>query len=181
MHRSDAELLAASRGGDAEAFGEFYRRYVALVIAYFARRVSSPELAADLMMETFAAALLSLSKAASPPPDPPAWLFSIASNKLIDSRRRGGAARRARNRLALERVDLDDHELRRVESSGSAERVEQLLAPLPEAQAAALRARILEDLSYAEIEGLTGVSQQLLRKRVSRALRALRASTKEAP
>jgi RNA polymerase sigma-70 factor (ECF subfamily) len=45
--RSDAELLLATRR-DVEAFGVFYRRHIEWVLALAARRLGSPELAADL-------------------------------------------------------------------------------------------------------------------------------------
>ncbi|MGD0387294.1 MAG: hypothetical protein ABSB73_14320 [Solirubrobacteraceae bacterium] len=58
--RTDAELLIAARE-DAEAFGEFYDRHIAKVLAFFRRRVPDAELAMDLAAETFAAALGSVA------------------------------------------------------------------------------------------------------------------------
>ena len=60
-HSSDAELLVAARTR-AEAFGFFYERHFASVLAFFRRRVSGPEEAFDLTAETFAAALSSLTR-----------------------------------------------------------------------------------------------------------------------
>jgi DNA-directed RNA polymerase specialized sigma24 family protein len=45
-----------------EDFDAFYRAHVRGVLAYFARRVYSPGLAADLTAETFAAALPSRAR-----------------------------------------------------------------------------------------------------------------------
>lgn len=53
--RSDAELLVASRG-EPQAFCELYDRWAEALLAYFYRRVRSPEVAADLLAETFAVA-----------------------------------------------------------------------------------------------------------------------------
>jgi RNA polymerase sigma-70 factor (ECF subfamily) len=181
MLRDDSELLGATRSGDAEAFGCFYRRYGDLVLAYFSQRRVAHEAAADLMMETFASALISLKKARGVPSDPGKWLFTIAHHKWVDSQRRGAATHRARERLALERVDLDDHDLRAVEAAISADNVNRRLAALPEAQAAAVRARILEGMSYAEMERESRTPQTVLRMRVSRALRTLRTTTEETP
>src|ERR671930_77631 len=44
-----------------------------------------------------------------------AWLFGIASRKLADYHRRGYAEDRARKRLGMERVELTDADLRRIE------------------------------------------------------------------
>jgi RNA polymerase sigma-70 factor (ECF subfamily) len=181
MQRTDRELLGATRTGDAEAFGGFYRRYGDLVLAYFARRAVPHETAADLMMETFASALVALRKAKAVPPDPAKWLFTIAHHKWVDSRRRGAASRRARERLALERIELDDDDLRAVEAAVAPDNVDRRLAALPEAQAAAVRARILDGQSYAEMEHESQTPQSVLRMRVSRALRALRATAEETP
>jgi DNA-directed RNA polymerase specialized sigma24 family protein len=51
-----------------ESFDAFYVRYREPVLAYFARRVGEPEIAADLMAETFARALVQWRKR---PPDSP--------------------------------------------------------------------------------------------------------------
>ncbi len=54
-----------------------------------------------------------------------------------------------------------------------------LLAGLPARQRRAVSARVLEDQSYREIADAERVSEQVIRKRVSRALRALRARIEE--
>ena len=58
MPRPDEVLLRATRDGEPEAFGEFYERRRALVLAYLRVRVLDAETAGDLLGETFAAALL---------------------------------------------------------------------------------------------------------------------------
>lgn len=52
-------------------FEAFYTRYRAPVLGYFMRRVGEPEVAADLMAERFARALVRYRKA--PPDTPEAW------------------------------------------------------------------------------------------------------------
>ena len=53
----DAELLAASARGDADAFATFYRRHLAKVVGFCLHENGSREAAADLTAEVFAAAL----------------------------------------------------------------------------------------------------------------------------
>src|ERR687895_1627863 len=94
--RSDDALLRQTRE-DPEAFGVFYRRHVDAVLAFFRIRTGDPELAADLMAETFAAALLAAPRFKPRREPAAAWLFTIGRRKLIDSWRRGkveDAARR---------------------------------------------------------------------------------------
>jgi RNA polymerase sigma factor (sigma-70 family) len=178
--RDDRQLLDAARGGDGQAFGAFYRRRRDVVLAYVGRRTGDPELAADLLAETFAAALLAvLDRARELPREPVAWLMTIAHNELIDSLRRGQVERAARERLALERLALeplalDDEDLERIEELMDATDVEATLLELLSAQQLdALRARILDERDYAQIARELRCSEAVVRKRVSRALRTL--------
>ena len=50
------DVLLAAAGEDAEAFGVFYRRHAAALLAYLAYRTRDAEEAVDPMAETFAAA-----------------------------------------------------------------------------------------------------------------------------
>jgi RNA polymerase sigma-70 factor (ECF subfamily) len=174
--RSDLELLRAARYGDGQAFGEFYRRHGALVLAFLGRRVGNPEVAADLLAETFAAALAAaLDSEREPPGEPIAWLITIARNKLTDSLRRGQVEQTARARLGLEPLSLEDADLERVEELIDGTDVAVRLAELlPSDQLEALQARILHERDYSDIARELRCSQAVVRKRVSRALQTLR-------
>jgi RNA polymerase sigma factor (sigma-70 family) len=174
--REDVQLLGATRAGDAEAFGEFFRRGRAVVLAFLRRRTRDTELAADLLAETFAAALVNvLDESRMLPDEPLAWLMTIARHKLIDSARRGQVERSARERLALEPLVLDDEGVQAIEALIDATDLEARLArQLPREQFEALRARILDEDGYPEIARDLKCSQALVRKRVSRALQTLR-------
>lgn len=73
--KTDRQLLEDARRGRGEMFEIIYRRHHAVVLAFLARRVQQPELAADLLAETLAS-LLALVKdperAVPPVPCPPA-------------------------------------------------------------------------------------------------------------
>lgn len=167
-------------GGDAESFGVFYRRFSEAVLVFFARRTRQPELAVDLMAETFAAALLALGRGDSAPDEPGAWLLTIARNKLIDSRRRGRVADEARRRLQLDPLMVDDDELARVmDGAADAPRALGLLEHLPQDQRTALVARVLDEREYGDIARELRCSEAVVRKRVSRGLRKLRAELEE--
>ncbi|HEU4977166.1 MAG TPA: sigma-70 family RNA polymerase sigma factor [Baekduia sp.] len=179
---SDRDLIAAAERGDAEAFAAFYRRYCNLVLAYAVRRMPAPELAADLMMEVFAAALIAVRRqGASRVDDPAAWLFGIARNKLVDAYRRGGNEDAARRQLELEPMVLDDDDVARIDELAGEHRVAELLELLPGDQREAVRARILEDRSYDDIARELECSPLVVRQRVSRGLRRLRARLEDTP
>jgi RNA polymerase sigma factor (sigma-70 family) len=179
---TDLELLQASRAGSG-GFEEFYRRHREVVLAFFGRRVREPELAADLMAETFAAALLAVHDRGRELPDVPlAWLCAIARRKLIDSYRRRQVEDDARRRLALEPLTLDDEDLERVEEIVDAtDTALELARRLPTDQFAALRARVLDERDYPDIAGELRCSEAIVRKRVSRALKTIRRALEARP
>lgn len=172
--RTDAELLAAT-SGEPEAFGVFYRRHVDWVLRVAARRTGSAEHAADLTAETFAAALLASGRFRPEAGAANSWLFGILVKKLAGFARRGAVEERARRRLELDTPALAAWQFDRLlDPELDGPDVIELLKRLPEDQQSAVRQRVIEDRSYAEVAASLGVSEAGARKRVSRALAALR-------
>jgi RNA polymerase sigma factor (sigma-70 family) len=169
--RSDDDLLCS---GDPEDFAVFYRRHFQWVLAYLQRRTHDPELAADLCAEVFAAALLARPRFRPRDGHANSWLFRIAQNKLTDTQRRGYAEDSARRRLGMERVVPDEHDLERIEALGNEVQVVAALDMLPPDQRYAVTARILDERDYDEMAVGAGVSEAVMRKRVSRGLAAMR-------
>ena len=97
---SDAQLLAAIAACDERAFSVFYRRHLALIVGWSARRTRDPDLAADLTAEVFAAVLVSAERYDADHDSAAGWLIGIARNVLGHSLRRGQVDVRARNGLA---------------------------------------------------------------------------------
>ena len=111
----DAELLAASARGDAEAFATFYRAHLSAVVAYCRNATGSADTAADLTAEVFAAALSGADRYRPEHDSAVAWLRGIARNKLLDSRRRGRVEDATRRKLGMGSLAIEDDDLRRVE------------------------------------------------------------------
>lgn len=177
---TDAGLLAAARK-DPAAFGQFYDRYERAVAGYFMARTRDPELAADLTAEVFAAALAAASGYEEQGKTAVPWLFTIASNTLVSSIRRGRVEEAARRQVGmLDAIELRASSLERVEQSVTGDAwVSELLSRLPEDQRAAVRARVLEDRPYEEIASQLETSSLVIRKRVSRGLARLREELEE--
>jgi RNA polymerase sigma factor (sigma-70 family) len=175
--RTDAQLLVTT-AHDAQAFACFYRRHAAGVLRFFRRHVAEPELAADLMAETFAAALVAARRYR--PSDAPAeaWLYAIARHKLIDAVRKGATQDGARKRLAIGRIDLRDDDIQRVEEIAGPDATGQLalrrLANLSDDQRRAITARIIEERTYRDIAAEMNCSEAAVRQRVSRGLQTMR-------
>jgi RNA polymerase sigma factor (sigma-70 family) len=173
---TDGELLARTRAGDREAFGVLYERRHELVLAFLLKRTRNPEVAMDLMAETFAASLLALTDR---PPEidgsAAPWLLTIARNALIDSYRRGRVESAARRRLALEPLEIGDSDVERVlQLAAETDLLVRLADELPPDQFDALRARVLDERGYGEIARQLECSAAVVRKRVSRAISTLR-------
>jgi RNA polymerase sigma factor (sigma-70 family) len=175
---SDEQLLSATPESPS-AFAVFYRRHEGAVLGYFMRRSKDAELAADLTAETFAAALLGAKRYRPDRGEGLAWLYGIARHRLMRSIEQGQVEDRARRKLALPRLVIDDDMAERIERLGAEERALELLERLPPDQADAVRARVLEQRSYKEIAASVRVSEAVVRKRVSRGLLTLRGLAKE--
>ena len=166
----DAQLLASD---SPEEFGCFYRRHARDLLGHLMRLTGDPDVAADLMAETFAAALASRAGFDPARGSAKGWLYGIAHKKLADYRRRGSAELRMLQRLGMERVELTVEDRREIEYLVGISAVE-LAEELPRDQRAVIAARVIDERSYGEIAGQLAVSEQTVRKRVSRALTVLR-------
>jgi RNA polymerase sigma factor (sigma-70 family) len=170
----DAVLLART-AVEPEAFGVFYRRHERDVLRFFLGAGCVAEVAGDLTAETFAEALLSRERFREDLGVPRAWLFGIARHLLARSRRRRRVESSARRRLGMPVLSLDDDAIARIDGLGSSEgRVLELLEALPAEQRVAIEARVVEERDYDEIAARLDCSEQVVRKRVSRGLAALR-------
>jgi RNA polymerase sigma factor (sigma-70 family) len=171
--RSDAELLQAA-GDDPEAFGVFYDRHVRMMLAYFYRRTASAELAADLAAETFADAFESRRRYRDTGAPATAWLLAIAKRELARVARRGRVADRARRRLGMPRLAVDDASLERIEEladfQAARTAIRAALDDLSPKLAEAVKLRVGLELSYAEVAERLGCTEATARARTARGL-----------
>lgn len=179
--RDDEQLLVDIRSTSAGAsFAVFYQRHERAVLAFFRRRVSSPELAADLTAECFAQALASRRRFRDRGSGSAlAWLFGIATNLLRRSYEKGRVEDRARRELGLHTLELTTAQIELVDALGAESAVDETLQLLPAEQRTAIRARIIDERSYREIADTLSCSEAVVRQRVSRGLGALRRTTQD--
>jgi RNA polymerase sigma factor (sigma-70 family) len=170
---TDDALLTS---GDAADFGRFYDRHVEWLLGFFQRRTRSPEAAADLTAETFAAALAARRRFRPGGPAPAAWLLGIAQHKLADYHRRGYAEDGMRRRLGLERIPVTAEDVEYFEFLAQ-DVASEIIRDLPPDQREAIHAHVVEDRDYSEIARMQHLSEATVRQRVSRGLRTLRERT----
>lgn len=172
-------LLARSRASP-RAFGDFYEQLSPQVLRFFARKTRDPHRAFDLTAETFAKAFEHRQGfRGATDEQAAAWLWTIARNELARYERSKSVELAAVQRLGLERT-VSDEELRQVDHLIAVEELRDQLrhavAVLPDEQQEVLRLRFIDELSYEEMAARLGVSNEVVRTRTSRALRALRSS-----
>ena len=171
MTPSDEDLLVAT---DPASFEQFYLRHVDNLLGFFSRRTRDAEMAADLTAETFAAALAGRRRYRPQAGAASSWLFGIAMNKLADAQRKGYAERKACRRLGMERIELSDDDIARIDALGDSPGASALLEGLSHDQRQAVHEHVVQERSYGEIAGEQRVSEAVVRKRVSRGLAAVR-------
>jgi RNA polymerase sigma factor (sigma-70 family) len=163
----------------SDDISRLYARYAEDLLGYCARRTLQAEVAVELVGETFAQAFVHRAdfrgngeRAAI------AWIYGIARGQLADYFRRGQVHRRALERLGVATPDLLDGDFERIDELAALAslrgQVADGLAALSSDHRDALRLRIVEERAYPDVASELGVSEQVARARVSRALRALR-------
>jgi RNA polymerase sigma-70 factor (ECF subfamily) len=177
----DDELLLAAGRGDEAAFSAFYRRHERPLAGFFRRSTGSAELAADLTAETFAVIVVRLDHFDTRKGSAAAWLYGIARKVLARSVERGQVEDRARRRLRLPVLGLNDEVIEAIDALGTEAWVAEVLATLPPDQAGAVHARVIDGRPYAEIAAELRCSESVVRKRVSRGLARLKTTVKEDP
>jgi RNA polymerase sigma-70 factor (ECF subfamily) len=173
-------LLARSRSSPY-TFAEFYEEMAPGVLRFFVGETRDGHRAHDLTAETFAKAFEKRNdfRGASDQ-QAAAWLWRIARNELAMFHRSRAVEMAAMQRLGIERQTLTDDELLEIESLALEpyvrDRLSEALGRLPSDQREVIRLRFLNELSYQEIAKTLGVSNEVVRTRTSRGLRALRSN-----
>jgi RNA polymerase sigma factor (sigma-70 family) len=175
--------LRGRAGGrlDAGDFELLWQRHAGELLAFLARRTYDPELAVDLLAETFAVAFRDRRQFHGENLEAArAWLFGVARHRLALFFRRGRVERRALARLGVERRALTPSEYDRIEDLAASRELREALSSefdgLAIDQRDVLRLRVIDGLPYADVAAALGISEENARARTSRALRTLRES-----
>ena len=169
------DIVARAQGGDADAFGELYDRYVDVVYRYIYYRVSNVPLAEDLTSETFIRALRRISSYTWQGRDFGAWLVTIARNLIADHFKSG------RYRLELATSDLveagadkseegpENEVLSAITNAALLEAVKALGAEQQEC----ISLRFLQGMSVAETAAIMGKNEGAIKALQYRAVKSL--------
>lgn len=175
--QDDEPALIQAAQRDLAAFGPLYARYVDRIYTYLRTRTgrARAEDAADLTQQVFLRALDALPRYhVRAGISIAAWLFRIARNAATDWQRREGRT------VGWEAVPEEQHPAAPETADGELLRqdeiaqVHRLLATLDETTREAIVLRFSAQLTLGEIGAVLGISEEAARKRISRALHALK-------
>lgn len=174
MGETEKELLGRCLAGDTAAFGGVVDAYQDRLYSFALRLLKDPAAAEEAAQSAFVKAYSALSSYNPAQPFAP-WLFRIAHNAAMDALRAGG---RTVSMDTEDFPDLPDGAKGVDEAVGDAldaERIEALLASLPEIYAAALLLQYKEDMGPAEIARVMGVPEGTVKARLFRGRELLKA------
>jgi RNA polymerase sigma-70 factor (ECF subfamily) len=177
---SDEELMKRTQNGDKQAYALLYERYSASVLSYLYRMLGNVEDVESIGQEVFLRAFR-FAPTYRYPQKFSTWLFTITRNLAINqSRRRRRSPVRNVTELNLEGVEMsgDPYQVA-ARATDDVERQEEIaqvlkaLEDLPADQKEVIVLGVFQDLSYAEIEDITGTKAVTLRSRMFHGLKRL--------
>ncbi|MEV0973476.1 RNA polymerase sigma factor [Microtetraspora glauca] len=172
----DSDLIGESRT-DPEAFAALFDRYSGMLYRYVSRRLG-PEVAEDLVGETFLVAFARRDRYDGAYPDARPWLFGIVTKLVARHRRTESARYRALLRSPAE--DVVDSPADRVAAGVTARSTRPALARALAGLASRDRDVLLliawGDLSYEEVARALDIPVGTVRSRLNRARKKVRAA-----
>ena len=177
---TDEDLMRRTQSGDKVAFSLLYERYSASVLSYLYRMLGNADDVESVGQEVFLRAFR-FAPTYRYPQKFSTWLFTITRNLAINqSRRKRRSPVRNLTELNLEGVDVSGDAGRvaaaatdDVEKREQIELVLRALDDLPTDQKEVIVLGVFQDLSYAEMEAITGTKAVTLRSRMFHGLRRL--------
>jgi len=167
----DQRLVDRASGGDREAFGELYDRYVMPVYRHMYCMVNDRQLAEDLTAQTFLQALQAIGRYEERGIPLRAWLLRIARNLAMNHWRVQRNHNSSRNH-GSERASLSPEQF--CEAKLREEEVWRAVRSLGGDQRQVIILRFVDGLSYPEVAQVLGKSIGAVRVIQYRALSALR-------
>ena len=173
----DSAVAARVRAGDASAFEALFRAHYGPLCGFATRYVREPALAEELVQDLFTD-LWARRTEWAPRTSARAYLFAAVRNRALNLRQRQAveedwtAAEAASEMPTLHRAAPAADDV--LESAELHARLDAALDSLPERCRLVMRLRWREQLAYAEIAEIMGISLKGVENQLARGLRALR-------
>jgi RNA polymerase sigma factor (sigma-70 family) len=166
---SDEELMGRFVDGDEACFDQLFERHAAAVQSFLGRIVRDPELAKDLLQQTFLSLVRSrfrYQRGTSVRP----WLFTIAGNAARDLLRHDKQVKDHARAVAAE----DEKSTSVLPDPALRKRMLEALEALPKDQREAVVLHKVEGWSFGEIAAAFGITETAARIRAHRGYEKLR-------
>jgi RNA polymerase sigma factor (sigma-70 family) len=162
---------------DPDALERFYRAHVQRVERFVVRRVSDPQLAADLTAEVFLAVIDGAPRYRPGKGTAVGWLYGVAWHVVAAHQRDQARRLRAHSRISGRAlVDSDDIEalVSRIDAEALSRALSSAMAQLPSGERAVLELTAVDGLTVTEAADALGIRPVTARVRLHRARRTLR-------
>jgi RNA polymerase sigma-70 factor (ECF subfamily) len=177
---SDEDLMRRTQQEDRQAFSLLYERYSASVLSYLYRMLGNVEDVESVAQEAFLRAFRFRSTYRYPQRFS-TWLFTITRNLAINqARRKKRSPVRNLTELNLDGIDVsgDPYQVAAratddLETQEEIARVLKALDDLPTDQKEVIVLGVFQDMSYGEMEAITGTKAVTLRSRMFHGLKRL--------
>ena len=177
---SDEELMRRTQNGDEQAFALLYERYSQPVLSFLYRMIGNVEDVEAIGQEVFLRAFR-FAPTYRYPSKFSTWVFTIARNLAINNaRRKKRNPVRSFTELKIENADHSGSPfavaataLGDLEKREQIERVLIAMDDLPPDQKEVIVLGIFQDLTYAQMEEITGAKAVTLRSRMFHGLKKL--------
>jgi RNA polymerase sigma-70 factor (ECF subfamily) len=172
----DEELIARLQNGQRKAFDEIVARYKGRLFSFLLRMVKEPTEAEDLTQETLIRVYIHADKYREIARFS-TWVFTIATNLVRNKMRR--RARRPRHltlnptpdeeEIPIDPPDPEADPSRQVERAELGRLIDLATSKIPEKYRIPFLLREMDQLTYEEIQQVTGLKLGTVRSRINRA------------
>ncbi|MCO5176680.1 MAG: RNA polymerase sigma factor [Thermomicrobiales bacterium] len=170
--RDDDVALVAAAQRDRLAFAPLYERYAERLFRYACARTGSASIAEDIVADAMLAAMNRIAQFDPNRGSFASWLFTIATNQIVDQQRRSNRHRQTIERAHQPSPPADDA-LTTLVRHQDAQRIHEALNNLPESDRDLVLLRYWAELTSAEIGRVIGISPGNVRVRLTRILSKL--------
>ncbi|MCH8518972.1 sigma-70 family RNA polymerase sigma factor [Candidatus Gracilibacteria bacterium] len=172
--KTDIELIQSFQGGNFDAFGVIYERYIDKIFVYILRKVGEREQAEDICSQVWMRALRDLEKSEKGQDFYfQAWIYRIAHNSVIDWYR---TCKESVSEEILESIPISEDIAGSIDTQDTLIRVEKYLENCKESEKNILLLRLWDEMSYKEIAEFVGKSEAACKQVVKRGIEKLKAN-----
>ena len=170
--QSDEFIVGRVCAGDTNAYADLFERYKDGIYGYSLRLLRNTSKAEDALQTTFAKALEAIASLEDPRGFK-YWLFIIARNEVY------GMLKASKNRGPVRSLEMSDDPwdpdtpFTLAVHADMTDLIQEHLGQLKEEYREVLILREYEQLSYAEIAAITGVTESSVKNRLFKARKAL--------